>query len=244
VDSGVDIDKLLWREVKRIKTPRQYGRNVFQTCYSALIKDKWAPKRRTTSAVRSGGAWISPEPRTVAPECEGLLPTTSDHHARYTREEIVAALDSVAIDGGKPNSLSEGVPFTRAAKSDAFLVTLQKSGVERSPRRCIRTTPSARRSSLGVTVGDLCGIEDWTAQPQSSEVEQPCRQPTSRSRATFADWSNAVACLSGGRIKAPHFAHKGYYVRTPTIVVGTAPTSGSSANCSSGGQRPGSCARE
>jgi hypothetical protein len=54
-------------------------------------------------------------------------------HARYTREEIVAALDYVAIDGRKPNSFREGVLFSPAANSDAFLVTLHKSEAEYSP---------------------------------------------------------------------------------------------------------------
>ena len=44
-------------------------------------------------------------------------------HAQYTREEIVAALDYVSIDGRKPNSFREGVLFSPAANADAFLVT-------------------------------------------------------------------------------------------------------------------------
>lgn len=54
-------------------------------------------------------------------------------HARYTREEIVAALDYVSIDGRKPNSFREGVLFAPEAKSDAFLVTLHKSEADYSP---------------------------------------------------------------------------------------------------------------
>ena len=54
-------------------------------------------------------------------------------HARYTREEIVAALDYVSIDGRKPNSFREGVLFARAANADAFLVTLHKSEADYSP---------------------------------------------------------------------------------------------------------------
>jgi len=54
-------------------------------------------------------------------------------HARYTREEIVAALDYVAVDGRKPNSFREGVLFSPAANADAFLVTLRKSEAEYSP---------------------------------------------------------------------------------------------------------------
>ncbi|WP_152185151.1 DUF3427 domain-containing protein [Segeticoccus rhizosphaerae] len=54
-------------------------------------------------------------------------------HARYTREEAVAALDYVAIDGRKPNSFREGVLFSEAAHSDAFFVTLKKSESDYSP---------------------------------------------------------------------------------------------------------------
>lgn len=54
-------------------------------------------------------------------------------HARYTREELVTALDYVAVDGRKPNSFREGVLFAPAANADAFLVTLQKSEADYSP---------------------------------------------------------------------------------------------------------------
>lgn len=54
-------------------------------------------------------------------------------HARYTREEIVAALDYVSIDGRKPNSFREGVLYAPEARTDAFLVTLHKSEAEYSP---------------------------------------------------------------------------------------------------------------
>jgi len=54
-------------------------------------------------------------------------------HARYTREEIVAALDYVSIDGRKPNSFREGVLFAREANADALLVTLHKSEADYSP---------------------------------------------------------------------------------------------------------------
>ncbi len=54
-------------------------------------------------------------------------------HARYTREEIVAALDYVSVDGRKANSFREGVLFSPAANADAFLVTLHKSEADYSP---------------------------------------------------------------------------------------------------------------
>ena len=59
-------------------------------------------------------------------------------HARYTREEIVAALDYVSIDGRKPNSFREGVLFSPVANADAFLVTLHKSEAEYSPTTMYR----------------------------------------------------------------------------------------------------------
>ncbi len=54
-------------------------------------------------------------------------------HARYSREEIVAALDYASIEGRKPNSFREGVLFAPEANADAFLVTLHKSEAEYSP---------------------------------------------------------------------------------------------------------------
>lgn len=54
-------------------------------------------------------------------------------HARYTREEIVAALDYVSVDGRKPNSIREGVVFAPEAHADAFFVTLHKSEADYSP---------------------------------------------------------------------------------------------------------------
>lgn len=59
-------------------------------------------------------------------------------HATYTREEIVSALDYVAIDGRKPNSFREGVLFAPAANADAFLVTLHKSEADYSPTTMYR----------------------------------------------------------------------------------------------------------
>nr|WP_269813639.1 DEAD/DEAH box helicase [Ornithinimicrobium sediminis] len=54
-------------------------------------------------------------------------------HARYTREEVVAALDYVSIAGRKANSFREGVLYAADARADAFLVTLKKSEADYSP---------------------------------------------------------------------------------------------------------------
>ena len=59
-------------------------------------------------------------------------------HARYTREEAVAALDYVDLEGRKPKSFREGVLFSAAANSDAFFVTLNKSEADYSPTTMYR----------------------------------------------------------------------------------------------------------
>ena len=71
--------------------------------------------------------------RLTTPLTGGLAARPLRVHARYSREEIVAALDYVSIDGRKPNSFREGVLFSPAANADAFLVTLNKSEADYSP---------------------------------------------------------------------------------------------------------------
>jgi hypothetical protein len=53
-------------------------------------------------------------------------------HARYSREEIVAALDYAHLKR-LPNSFREGVLWADEWKSDAFLITLTKSETDYSP---------------------------------------------------------------------------------------------------------------
>jgi Domain of unknown function (DUF3427). len=53
-------------------------------------------------------------------------------HARYSREEIVAALDYAHLKR-LPNSFREGVLWAEEWKSDAFLITLTKSETDYSP---------------------------------------------------------------------------------------------------------------
>jgi hypothetical protein len=83
-------------------------------------------------------------------------------HARYTREELVAALDYVAIDGRKPNSFREGVLFSSAANADALLVTLHKSEADYSPTTMYRDYAISRdlfhwESQSGTTVASPTG---------------------------------------------------------------------------------------
>lgn len=58
--------------------------------------------------------------------------------ATYTREEAVAALAYVSIDGRKPNSFREGVLFSKSVNADAFFVTLHKSEEDYSPSTMYR----------------------------------------------------------------------------------------------------------
>jgi Domain of unknown function (DUF3427) len=59
-------------------------------------------------------------------------------HARYTREEIVTALDYAGLGGRAPNSFREGVLYADDWNADAFLVTLRKSENDYSPTTMYR----------------------------------------------------------------------------------------------------------
>ena len=96
-------------------------------------------------------------------------------HARYTREELVAALDYVAIDGRKPNSFREGVLFAPAANADAFLVTLHKSEADYSPTTmyqdyAINPELFHWESQSGTTVASKTGQRYLNHREQGSHV--------------------------------------------------------------------------
>ncbi len=59
-------------------------------------------------------------------------------HARYTREEIMAALDEASLEGRAPNSFREGVLYARPWNADTLLVTLRKSETDYSPTTMYR----------------------------------------------------------------------------------------------------------
>jgi hypothetical protein len=61
-------------------------------------------------------------------------------HARYQREEVLAALDYASIDR-KPNSFREGVLFVPERNVDAFFVTLKKSEADYSPTTMYQDYP-------------------------------------------------------------------------------------------------------
>ena len=61
-------------------------------------------------------------------------------HARYQREEILAALDYASLER-KPTSMMQGVAYSEALNVDAFFVTLKKSEADYSPTTMYRDYP-------------------------------------------------------------------------------------------------------
>lgn len=68
----------------------------------------------------------------TAPMSPPLASSPLRTHARYSREEIVAALDYAHLKR-LPNSFREGVLWAEEWKSDTFLITLTKSETDYSP---------------------------------------------------------------------------------------------------------------
>jgi len=68
----------------------------------------------------------------TAPMSRRLASSPLRTHARYSREEIVAALDYAHLQR-LPNSFQQGVLWADEWKSDAFLITLNKSETDYSP---------------------------------------------------------------------------------------------------------------
>lgn len=61
-------------------------------------------------------------------------------HARYQREEVLAALDYCSLER-KPNSFREGVLFVPDLNVDAFFITLKKSEADYSPTTMYQDYP-------------------------------------------------------------------------------------------------------
>jgi superfamily II DNA or RNA helicase len=65
-------------------------------------------------------------------------------HARYQREEVLAALDYATLQR-RPNSFREGVLYVPDVNVDAFFVTLKKSEADYSPTTMYRDYPISPR---------------------------------------------------------------------------------------------------
>jgi len=89
------------------------------------------PAARDELSVVIGNAFDHAQ-RVTAPMSHRLASSPLRTHARYSREEIVAALDYAHLKR-LPNSFREGVLWSEEWKSDAFLITLTKSETDYSP---------------------------------------------------------------------------------------------------------------
>ena len=117
----------------------------------------------------------------------GLSSVPLRTHARYSREEIVAALDYAHLQR-LPNSFREGVLWAEASRSDAFLVTLHKSEADYSP------TTMYRDYAISPT---LFHWESQSARPSPRPLGSDTS--TTRSRAaTFCCSPASTRCTSSG----------------------------------------------
>lgn len=80
-------------------------------------------------------------PVTTTPGALGTLPLQV--HARYQREEVLAALGYASLQR-KPNSFREGVLFVPELNVDAFFITLRKTEERFSPTTMYRDYPISR----------------------------------------------------------------------------------------------------
>lgn len=147
------------------------GFDSYEAGFEALREE--AAVREDLRAVVSLGVGAASRVSTRMPGELGLRPLRV--HARYTREELVAALDYVAIDGRKPNSFREGVLFSSAANADALLVTLHKSESDYSPTTMYQDYAISRElfhweSQSGTTVASPTGQRYLRHREQGSHV--------------------------------------------------------------------------
>jgi hypothetical protein len=101
-------------------------------------------------------------------------------HARYTREEVLAALGYVDVAGRKPNSFREGVLWCEAVNADALFVTLRKTEADYSPTTMYRDFAISPdrfhwESQSVTTVASPTGQRYLHHQQQGSEVLLFCR---------------------------------------------------------------------
>jgi superfamily II DNA or RNA helicase/HKD family nuclease len=83
-------------------------------------------------------------------------------HARYQREEILAALDYASVER-RPSAFQSGVLYSQHWKTDAFLITLIKSEADYSPTTMYRDYPISR---------DLFHWESQSTTSAASETGQ------------------------------------------------------------------------
>ena len=116
-------------------------------------------------------------------------------HARYQREEILAALDFPRM----PNSFREGVFYFAEHNVDAFFITLKKSEADYSPNDDVRRLPDLTRPvPLGVAVDD---VGELPHGPRYSTAPPRFCSSCVRSRRTSS--ARRRICSSGQRRTSP-----------------------------------------
>ncbi len=135
--------------------PKRFGRMLFFSLWPdgggfASYAAGWPRyvRSRPARGLRSvfGLAWTRPTRHATLEATSPAAPLRV--HARYTREEIVAALD-YAQPARKPNSFREGVLWAPRPTTDAFLVTLHKSEADYSPTTMYQDYAISPTSSTG-----------------------------------------------------------------------------------------------
>ena len=98
-------------------------------------------------------------------------------HARYQREEILAALDFPRL----PNSFREGVFYFAERNVDAFFVTLKKSEADYSPTTMYADYPISR-DLFHWESQSTTSVNSPTGQALPGRVVRPCCSSSDRSR--------------------------------------------------------------
>lgn len=98
------------------------------------LQDEPAVRAEMIEVIRLGLTRAQHRSRPLA---ANLAATGLQSHARYTREELAAALDYATLQRS-PNILRQGVFYSPEFKTDALLVTLQKAEKDYSPTTMYR----------------------------------------------------------------------------------------------------------
>lgn len=127
-------------------------------------------------------------------------------HARYTREEAVAALRYASVSGRAPNSFREGVLYSPEIDSDAFFVTLKKSEADYSPTTMYRDyaispTLFHWESQSGTTVRSATGQRYINHESEGSHILLFARESKTN------DFGSGVPYVFLG--PASYMSHKG-----------------------------------
>ncbi len=135
----------------------------------------------------------------------GMQQVTLQTHARYSREEVLAALDWASLSR-KPSAFVAGVVWSEAAQTDAFFVTLKKTETGFSPTTMYRDYALSQElfhweSQNATSVDSPVGRRYLTHREGGSHVVLLARETKSN------DWGGAQAFTCLG--PAQYVSHEG-----------------------------------